>query len=318
MVLTDRPLGNRLQGRKLFDVPRRCSAPFAFRPDGQSPRCQRGQGEAHGGRRPGDGAGTLDDPGPLPGEPGDEGADSECRRIHASCGPARSPRWQVKREHGGSSELDVVTGQQQEGRCKAGDGSRLPPTAERPLPAVSEEWRGWYIDVYVGLPFEPTDCILASRPARDPHWTFNLQPRWEVRLYVSLSEHRGRCLPIKDRLVGQIWDAVSQAEANQSAPGRAMAQPHLHPAGDRLVTENDCSCVPSVCRHREGTRLEGFLPEGPTAIRRLLSSGRSYHAYQRPLKTQCADCGKSRRMRSRLAGRGTDQKASMTGSVANR
>ena len=82
-------------GRKLSTFPA-CSARS---PSARTaiPRRQRGQREAHGGRRPGHGAGTLDDPG-LTRRAGGEGLDFSPDGS-TLLGP-RSPRWQVRREDG--------------------------------------------------------------------------------------------------------------------------------------------------------------------------------------------------------------------------
>ena len=108
---------------------------------------------------------------------------------------------------------------------------------------------------------------------------------------------------------GQIWDAVTGRPTSPLMAG-TMA-PTYTPAGDRLLTENDfLRSVRDAATGRErGSRLlaggtTAFHPDGRTVLTSTLGD--------RALLWQVSAEAEP------LAGRGTDPKASTTGSVANR
>ena len=153
------------------------------------------------------------------------------------------------------------------------------------------------------------DGLHPGQPAgKDPtgHYVFSPDGK---SLFVSLVEHRGRCSSMK---TASVRSGTHSQDEPTSPLMAGTLNPIYTPAGDRLVTER----LPALVRDAANGRDRGSRVSlaGVGAICR--PSGRSYHAH-RAFEDRVRLWQVSAEAEP-LADRGTDQKASMTGSVANR
>jgi WD40 repeat protein/tRNA A-37 threonylcarbamoyl transferase component Bud32/tetratricopeptide (TPR) repeat protein len=199
--------------------------------------------------------------------------------------------------------LDVGTGQQRGEPMRGWAWIAVAPDG-RTVATRRLENGEVYIDLYDLPSGRRTACWPAGR--QGPNWELLFNPDGKS-LYVDLSGVESVAFD-RDGY-GQIWDAVTGRPTSPLMAG--TISPTYTPAGDRLVTENDyLRSVRDAATGRErGPRVlaggtTAFHPDGRTVLTSTFGD--------RALLWQVSAEAEP------LAGRGTDPKALLTGSVANR